>query len=52
MIVEEEKRGYHRGVGEFHVFGKDADTKVVKDIVDFAVDKGLVLHAHTWVNQR
>jgi hypothetical protein len=46
MIVEEEKRGYYRGVGEFHVFGKDADTKVLKDIVDFAVAKGMVLHAH------
>jgi len=46
MIVEEEKRGYYRGVGEFHVFGKDADTNVVKDIVDFAVARGLVLHAH------
>ncbi|WP_212758086.1 amidohydrolase family protein [Usitatibacter palustris] len=47
MIVAEEKRGYYRGVGEFHVHGKDADTKVLKDIVDFAVAKGLVLHAHS-----
>ena len=46
MIVDEEKRGYYRGIGEFHVYGKSADTKVVKDIVDFAVAKGLVLHAH------
>lgn len=46
MIVDEEKRGYYRGVGEFHVFGKNADTPVVKDIVDFTVAKGLVLHAH------
>ena len=46
MIVEEEKRGIYRGVGEFHVFGKSADTRVVKDIVDFAVAKNLVLHAH------
>ena len=46
MIVEEEKRGYYRGVGEFHVFGKNADTRVLKDIVDFAVAKNLVLHAH------
>lgn len=46
MIVEEEKRGIYRGVGEFHVYGRDAATKVVKDIVDFAVAKGLVLHAH------
>jgi hypothetical protein len=46
MIVEEQKRGYYRGIGEFHVFGRSADTKVVKDIVDFAVEKGLLLHAH------
>ena len=46
MIVEEYKRGYYRGVGEFHVFGKDADTDVVKKIVNFAVEKNLVLLAH------
>jgi hypothetical protein len=47
MIVAEEKRGYYRGVGEFHVHGRDADTDVVKQIVDFAVAKNLVLHAHS-----
>ena len=47
MIVEEEKRGIYRGVGEFHVYGaRDAGTAVVKAIVDFAVEKKLVLHAH------
>ena len=46
MIVAEERHGFYRGVGEFHVHGKDADTKVVKDIVDFAVARNLVLHAH------
>ena len=46
MIVEEEKRGYYKGVGEFHLFGASARSGVVKDIVDFAVAKGLVLHAH------
>jgi len=46
MIVEEEKRGIYRGVGEFHVFGRDAATPVVRDIVDFAASRGLVLHAH------
>lgn len=46
MIVEEEKRGYYRGIGEFHLHGPAADTPVVKEIVDFAVAKGLVLHAH------
>jgi hypothetical protein len=47
MIVEEEKRGYYRGIGEFHVHGRAADTPVLKDIVDFAVAKGLILHAHS-----
>jgi predicted TIM-barrel fold metal-dependent hydrolase len=47
MIVEEEKRGIYRGVGEFHVYGaRDAGTAVVRDIVNFAVAKNLVLHAH------
>jgi hypothetical protein len=46
MIVEEEKRGYYRGVGEFHVFGREAASAVMKDIVNFAVAKNLVLHAH------
>jgi len=46
MIVEEEKRGYYRGIGEFHVHGRAADTPVLKEIVDFSVAKGLVLHAH------
>jgi len=46
MIVAEERRGYYRGVGEFHVFGRNAATRVVKEIVDFAVSKNLVLHAH------
>jgi len=47
MIVEEQKRGYYKGVGEFHVHGRAADTPVLKEIVDFAVEKGLVLHAHS-----
>jgi len=45
MIVAEEKRGFYKGIGEFHVHGRAADTSVVKDIVDFSVAKGLVLHA-------
>ena len=46
MIVAEQRRGYYRGVGEFHVYGRDAATPVVKDIVAFAVAHDLVLHAH------
>jgi len=47
MIVEEHKRGYYKGIGEFHVHGRAADTRVLKDIVDFSVAQGLVLHAHS-----
>ena len=46
MIVEEEKRGIYKGIGEFHVSGRAANTPVLKDIVDFSVAKGLVLHCH------
>jgi predicted TIM-barrel fold metal-dependent hydrolase len=46
MVEEEAKRGYYRGVGEFHLFGREAASGVVKRIVDFAVATGLVLHAH------
>jgi hypothetical protein len=35
-----------RGIGEFHVFGRDADTPWVRKIVALAVERGLWLHAH------
>jgi uncharacterized protein YbaP (TraB family) len=35
-----------RGIGEFHVFGRDADTPQVKRIVELAAARGLWLHAH------
>lgn len=46
LVQEEYKRGYYRGVGEFHLTGKAADTEMVKKTVDFAVEKNLYLHAH------
>jgi hypothetical protein len=46
LIQDEYKRGYYRGVGEFHVYGKSAATEWVKKIVDFAVERDLWLHAH------
>jgi len=46
MVEDEWKRGYYRGVGEFHLNGPEANSSVVKRIVDFAVAKGLVLHCH------
>jgi len=46
MIEEEARRGYYRGVGEFHIFGREAASDVVKRIVNFAVANDFVLHAH------
>lgn len=46
LVQEEYKRGYYRGVGEFHIYGKSAGTDVVKKIVNFAVERDLYLHAH------
>jgi hypothetical protein len=46
LIQSEFKRGYYRGIGEFHIYGKAPDNALVKRIVDFAVAQGLFLHAH------
>jgi hypothetical protein len=46
LVQEEFKRGYYRGIGEFHLFGKAADTEMVKKTVEFAVANNLYLHAH------
>ena len=46
LIQEEYKRGYYRGVGEFHIYGKAAASEWVKKTVDFAVAHDLYLHAH------
>jgi len=47
LIESELRRGVgYRGIGEFHVFGRDADTPWVKRIVALAVERDLWLHAH------
>jgi len=46
LIQDEFKRGYYRGIGEFHLTGKAAATDWVKKTVDFAVAHDLYLHAH------
>ena len=47
LVQDEFKRGYYRGIGEFHLYGSSADTEVVKQTVDFAVANDLYLHAHS-----
>jgi hypothetical protein len=46
LVQEEFKRGYYRGIGEFHLSGKSAESEWVKKTVDFAVANDLYLHAH------
>ncbi len=47
LIESEMKRGYYRGIGEFHLHGADAGEAQVKRIVDLAVAKDFVIHAHS-----
>lgn len=47
LVQEEFKRGYYRGIGEFHLNGKAAENPQVKQMVDFAVANNLYLHAHS-----
>jgi hypothetical protein len=46
LIQGEYERGYYRGIGEFHIYGKTAASAWVKKIVAFASERGLWLHAH------
>ena len=46
LIQSEYKRGYYRGIGEFHIYGKAAAGEQVRRIVNFAVERDLWLHAH------
>lgn len=46
LVESEYKRGYYRGVGEFHVYGRDAANEVAGKIVRFATERSLYLHAH------
>ena len=46
LIETEYKRGYFRGVGEFHIYGSAAQAPLVKKVVDFAVERDLYLLAH------
>lgn len=47
LVESEYKRGYYRGIGEFHLHGKAANSAWVKKAVDFAVAHDLYLHAHS-----
>jgi hypothetical protein len=46
-VEKELKRGIYRGIGEFHIFGADADAPYMASIARLARDRGLWLHAHS-----
>jgi hypothetical protein len=47
LVQDEFKRGYYRGIGEFHMYDADwAKTDIVAKIVRFSVEHDLYLHCH------
>ena len=47
FLENELKRGIYAGIGEFHLFGAEAQSEVIKRLVNLAVEKKLHLHAHS-----
>ncbi|HLC40098.1 MAG TPA: amidohydrolase family protein [Methylomirabilota bacterium] len=46
-IEERLRRGIYKGIGEFHLYGGQTNTPVVRRVTELAVEKGLFLHAHS-----
>ena len=46
-VEERLKTNIYRGIGEFHLFGGQTGTPVMKRLVELAVEKNLFLHAHS-----
>src|SRR5262245_62507836 len=46
LIEREYRRGYFRGVGEFHIYGEAAARPLVKKAVEFAAARDLYILAH------
>ena len=46
FLENELKRGIYVGIGEFHLYGAEAQSAVIKRLVNLAVEKKLHLHAH------
>jgi predicted TIM-barrel fold metal-dependent hydrolase len=41
------KLGVYRGIGEFHLYGRQANTPQIRQLVELAVERNLFLHAHS-----
>ncbi len=46
-LLEHMARVPYRGFGEFHVFGQDADSIPMEEMIELARERKLVLHPHT-----
>src|SRR5215510_5289019 len=46
LIESEYRRGYFRGIGEFHIYGEAAARPLVKKAVEFAAARNLYVLAH------
>lgn len=47
MMEERLARNTYAGIGEFHIFGEDANLPVMRRIVELAGEYGIFLHAHS-----
>ena len=46
-LLEHLEKAPYRGFGEFHVFGDDADSIPMEEMIELARERKLVLHPHT-----
>ena len=46
LMASEYRRGYFRGIGEFHIYGEAAARPVVREAVTFAAERDLFILAH------
>lgn len=46
-LLDHLSRVPYRGFGEFHVFGQDADSEPVEEMIELARERNLALHPHT-----
>ena len=47
FLENELKRGIYKGIGEFHLFGVEAESDVMRKLVNLSVERKLHLHAHS-----
>ena len=47
FLENELKRGIYKGIGEFHLFGAEAESDVIRKLVNLSVERKIHLHAHS-----